>query len=143
MTLSGRKLDKWSISSSLIKRLGDVPIVCPTPKINMFDSLPLCYHDFGIFWHYWGCPFWHKLMTDKIEKEQKKASSTMSFSDLRASSSPLFKENKKMKWKMKEIVEMQNTLLVHSFLKGKLPGSFEFFQKSSNVHSKPTRFSSS
>ena len=45
---------------------------------------------------------------------------------------------------MKDILEMQNILLVHSFLKGKLLKSFEFyFQKSSNVHSKPILLSSS
>ena len=39
---------------------------------------------------------------------------------------------------------MQNCLLVHSFLKGKLPKSFEnVFQKSSDVHVKPTGFSRS
>ena len=45
---------------------------------------------------------------------------------------------------MKDILEMQNILLVHSFLKGKLLKSFEnFFQKSSDVHVKLTRFSRS
>ena len=60
----------------------------------------------------------------------------------REPSSPLFKEWKILK--IKDIVDMQNCLLVHSFLKGKLPKSFEiFFQKCSDIHINPTRFSSS
>ena len=43
-----------------------------------------------------------------------------------------------------KIVDIQNYLIVHSFLKGKLPKSFEnFFQKCSDIHISPTRFSSS
>ena len=39
---------------------------------------------------------------------------------------------------------MQNCIFVHLFFKEKLPKSFNnFFQKSSVVHVKPTRFSSS
>ena len=66
----------------------------------------------------------------------------MSFSDLREPSSPLFKEWKILK--IKDIVEIQNCLFVHSFLKGKLPKSFEnIFQKCNTIHVNPTRFSSS
>ena len=46
----------------------------------------------------------------------------MSFSDLREPSSPLFKKWKILK--IKDIVNTQNCVLVHSFLKGKLPKSF-------------------
>ena len=66
----------------------------------------------------------------------------MTFSNLCEPSLPLFKEWKILK--IKDIVDMQNCLLVHSFLKGKLPKSFEnFFQKCSNIHINPTRLSSS
>ena len=66
----------------------------------------------------------------------------MSFSDLREPSSPLFKKWKILK--IKDIVNTQNCVLVHSFLKGKLPKSFEnFFQKCSEIHINPTRLSSS
>ena len=66
----------------------------------------------------------------------------ISFSDFRDSSPPLLKE-----WiihKISDIVELQNCLLCHSFLKGKLPTFFEsFFQSCSDVHNAPTRFSKS
>ena len=66
----------------------------------------------------------------------------MPFSDLREPSSPLFKEWKILK--IKDIVEIQNCLFVHSFLKGKLPKYFEnIFQKCNTIHVNPTRFSSS
>ena len=77
-----------------------------------------------------------------MEVLQKKALRTMCFSDPRQPSSPLFK-NWKI-FKIKDIVDIQNYLIVHSFLKGKLPKSFEnFFQKCSDIHINPTRFSSS
>ena len=45
---------------------------------------------------------------------------------------------------VQDIVELQNCLLSHSFLNGKLPSSFEtFFQRCSDVHNAPTRFSKS
>ena len=66
----------------------------------------------------------------------------MTFSDQREPSSPLFKKWKILK--IKDIVNTQNCVLVHSFLKGKLPKSFEnFFQKCSEIHINPTRLSSS
>ena len=47
-------------------------------------------------------------------------------------------------WNILEIKDIQNWLHVYSFLKGKLPKSFEsFFQKCSDIHINPTRFSSS
>ena len=47
-------------------------------------------------------------------------------------------------WNILEIKDIQNCLLVYSFLKGKLPKSFEnFFQQCSDIHINPTRFSSS
>ena len=64
----------------------------------------------------------------------------MSFSEIQEPSSPLFKKWKILK--IKDIVEIQNCIFVHSFLKGKLPKSFEnFFQRCSDVHINPTRFS--
>ena len=82
-----------------------------------------------------------KSMRQKIEVLQKKALRIMSFSDSRVSSLQLFKE-----WdilKIKDIVDIQNCLLVHPFLKEKLPKSFEnFFQKCSDIHTNPTRFRS-
>ena len=64
----------------------------------------------------------------------------MSFSELHESSSPLFKKWKILK--IEDIVEIQNCVFVHSFLKGKLPKSFEnFFLRCSDVHTNPTRFS--
>ena len=55
------------------------------------------------------------------------------------SSSPLFKEWKILK--IKDIVDLQNSLLYHSFLNGKVPTSFEtFFQRCSDIHNAPTRF---
>ena len=66
----------------------------------------------------------------------------MSFSDLRDSSSPLFKKLKILK--IKDIVDLQNCLLCHFFLNGNLPTSFEtFFQRCSDIHNAPTRFSKS
>ena len=94
----------------------------------------------------YGCQVWYqsnfKKIRDKIEILQKKALRIMSFSDLREPSSPLFKKWKILK--IKDIVNTQNCVLVHSFLKGKLPKSFEnFFQKCSEIHINPTRLSSS
>ena len=69
----------------------------------------------------------------------KKALRIISLADFREPSSHSFK-----KWKILNIYdigEMQNFLLVHSFLEGKLPKSFgNFFQKPSDVQVKPTRF---
>ena len=66
----------------------------------------------------------------------------MSFADLRGPSSPLFKEWKILR--IKDILEIKSCPLVHDFLKGKLPQSFEnFFQKCSTLHTHPTRFSNS
>ena len=73
-----------------------------------------------------------KFIKDKLEKLQKKTLQIMSFSDLREPSSPLFKEWKILK--IKDIVEIQKCLFVHSFLKGKLPKSFEnIFQKCNTI----------
>ena len=90
----------------------------------------------------YGCQIWFQSNTkatkEKIEQLQKKALRIMSFSDFRAHSSPLFKKWKILK--MKDIVDMQNCLLSHSFLNDRLPKSFEnFFQKCSDIHSTPTR----
>ena len=66
----------------------------------------------------------------------------MSFSELQDPSSPLFKKWKILK--IKDIVEIQNCPLCCSFLKGKLPKSFDnFLQRCSDIHSNPTRFSRS
>ena len=66
----------------------------------------------------------------------------MSFSDLEESSSLLFKRWKILK--IKVIVDLQNSLLCHSFLNGKLPTSFKtFFQRCSDIHYAPTRLSKS
>ena len=77
----------------------------------------------------YGCQIWFQsnseLIRDKIEKLQKKALRIMSFSELQDPSSPLFKRWKILK--IKDIVEIQNCLFVHSFLTGKLPKSFENF----------------
>ena len=94
----------------------------------------------------YGCQIWFqsntKAIKEKIEQLQKKALRIISFSDFRAHSSPLFKKWKILK--MKDIVDMQNCLLSHSFLNDRLPKSFEnFFQKCSDIHSTPTRSSKS
>ena len=91
----------------------------------------------------YGCQIWFlsssKFIKDKLER-YKKALRIISFSDLRESSSHLFKEWKKVK----DVVEIQICLFVHSFLKGKLPESFEnTFQKCNTIHANPTRFISS
>ena len=45
---------------------------------------------------------------------------------------------------MKDIVEILNCLLIHDFLKRRLPQSFEnFFQKCSTLHTHPARFRNS
>ena len=92
----------------------------------------------------YGCMIWFQsnseFIKDKIQKLQKKALRMMSFSELHESSSPLFKKWKILK--IEDIVEIQNCVFVHSFLKGKLPKSFEnFFLRCSDVHTNPTRFS--
>ena len=94
----------------------------------------------------YGCQIWFlsstQFIREKIEKLQKKALRIMSFSDFKEPSSPLFKEWKILK--IKDIVEIQNCLLCYSFLKGKLPKSFDnFLQRCSDIHSNPTRFSKS
>ena len=92
----------------------------------------------------YGCQIWFQsnseFIKDKIQKLQKKALRMMSFSELHESSSPLFKKWKILK--IEDIVEIQKCVFVHSFLKGKLPKSFEnFFIRCSDVHTNPTRFS--
>ena len=84
------------------------------------------------------------LNSSKINSKncKKKALRIIFLSDLQEQSSPLFKEWKILK--IKDIVEIQNCLFVHSFPKGKLPKSFEsIFQKCNIIHANPTRFSSS
>ena len=68
-----------------------------------------------------------KIGSSLALKLQKKALRIISksFSDLREPSSPLFKEWKILK--IKDIVEIQNCLFLHLFLKRKLPKSFETF----------------
>ena len=56
-------------------------------------------------------------------------------SDFRAHLSPLFKKWKIIK--MKDIVDMQNCLLNHSFLNNRLPKSFENFFKSLVISTQP------
>ena len=77
----------------------------------------------------YGCQIWFKsnfeFIKDKIQKLQKKALRIMSFSELHESSSPLFEKWKILK--IEDIVEIQNCVFVHSFVKGKLPKSFENF----------------
>ena len=94
----------------------------------------------------YGCQIWFlsstQFIREKVEKLQKKALRIMSFSDFKEPSSPLFKEWKILK--IKDIVEIQNCLLSYSFLKGKLPKSFDnFLQRCSDIHSNSTRFSRS
>ena len=74
----------------------------------------------------YGCQIWiqcnSQFIKDKIEKLQKRAFRIISIADFWAPSL-LLKEWKILK--MRDIVEIQNTLLVHSYLRGKLPKSFE------------------
>ena len=80
-----------------------------------------------------------QFIREKVEKLQKKALRIMSFSDFKEPSSPLFKE-----WKILKIKDIQNCLLSYSFLKGKLPKSFDnFLQRCSDIYSNSTRFSRS
>ena len=68
-----------------------------------------------------------QFIKDRIKKLQKKTLGVIFFADFQARSSPLF-----TKWKIlkiKDLVEMQNILLVHSFLKGELPKSFGIFSQ--------------
>ena len=81
-------------------------------------------------------------MREKIEVLHKKALQMISFLDPHEASSALFKEWKILK--IKDMVDIQICLLVHSFLKEKLSKLFEnFFQKCSDIQIYPTRFSSS
>ena len=77
----------------------------------------------------YGCQIWYQFGTQttraKIDKLQKKALRIMSFSDFRDPSSPLFKDWKILK--MKDLVQMQNCLIYHSFHTGKLPKSLKIF----------------
>jgi hypothetical protein len=92
------------------------------------------------------CQIWFlsstQFIREKIEKLQKKALRILFFSDFKEPFSPLFKEWKI--FKIKDIVETQYCLLSYSFLKGKLPKSFDdFFLRFSDIHSNATRFSMS
>ena len=86
--------------------------------------------------------FYPALKLLRIKSKNYRKLRIISFSDFRDSSPPRLKE-----WimhKISDIVELQNCLLCHSFLKGKLPTFFEsFFQSCSDVHNAPTRFSKS
>ena len=92
------------------------------------------------------CQIWFlsstQFIREKVEKLRKKTLRIMYFSDFKEPSSPLFKVWKILK--IKDIVEIQNCLLSYSFLKGKLPKSFDnFLQRCSDIHSNLTRFSRS
>ena len=94
----------------------------------------------------YGCQIWFrsssKFIKDKIDELQKQALRIMSFSDFRDSPSPLFKKWKILKNQRQGL--FSKCLLCHSFLNGKLPTSFEtFFQRCSDIHNSPTRFSKS
>jgi hypothetical protein len=62
----------------------------------------------------------------------------MSFSEFRAHSSPLFKKFEILK--IEDQIELSNCLLVHDYLKGKLPKSFEnTFKQLNELNSIATR----
>ena len=69
---------------------------------------------------------------------QKNALRIMSFSEFRAHSSPLFKTFEILK--IEDQVTLSNCLLVHDYLKGKLPQSFEnTFKQLKDLNSVSTR----
>ena len=62
----------------------------------------------------------------------------MNFSDSRANSQPLFKEQKILK--VEDNIFLQNCLFVYDYFKGNLPKSFHnIFTKTENIHSIFTR----
>ena len=71
----------------------------------------------------------------KIIKLQKKALRIISFSEFRAHTSPLFKEHKILKFQ--DHIELENCLLIHDFLKNKLPQSFNnYFQTTKTLYNR-------
>ena len=79
-----------------------------------------------------------QTVTDKISILQKKAIRIMTFSDPRANSQPLFKEQKILK--VEDNIFLQNCLFVFDYFKGNLPKSFNnIFTKTENIHSIFTR----
>ena len=66
----------------------------------------------------------NNLHVQKIIKHQKKALRIISFAEFRAHTSPLFKEHKILKFQ--DHIVLENCLLIHDFLKNKLPQSFLF-----------------
>ena len=60
---------------------------------------------------------------NKIFTLQKSALRLISFSDFRAHSNPLFRENRILK--LKDQITLENCLMIHDYLNNRLPSSFE------------------
>ena len=73
----------------------------------------------------------NNLHVQKIIKLQKRALRIISFSEFRAHTSPLFKEHNILKFQ--DHVVLENCLLIHDFLKNKLPQSFHNYFKTTKA----------
>ena len=87
----------------------------------------------------YGCQVWgqkNQLINkklDTISKLQNRALRIINFKNLHDDPSPLYKSNRILE--IKDFITLQNTLLVHDYLKDNLPDSFQnFFCKLDQIH---------
>jgi hypothetical protein len=88
----------------------------------------------------YGCQIWGQINNEKLFKLQKKALRIISFTKFDAHSSPLFKELKILK--LKDLITLQNVLMVHNFFNKLLPVCFEtYFTTIKEIHGVGTKSS--
>ena len=87
----------------------------------------------------YGCQVWgqkNQLINrklDTISRLQNRALRIINFKNIHDDPSPLYKSNRILK--IKDFITLQNTLLVHDYLKDNLPDSFQnFFRKRDQIH---------
>ena len=112
--------------------------------VSLQEIISLYYGLFSSNFFY-GCQIWglqSNILLDKLDRLQKRAMRLITFSGFRDHTNPILKELKIIK--IRDQIQMLNSLFIHDWWNKKLPPCFEnFFEAREDAHSHLTRAASS